>query len=48
VPVPRPPPRPAAPETAIASALGGATTGRPMLAPPVPIAPAAAATLNGR
>jgi hypothetical protein len=46
-PLPSRPPRPAAPETAIASALGAAS-GRPLLAPPVPISPAAAATLNGR
>jgi hypothetical protein len=47
-PAPRPT-RIAAQEPAVISALGGATAlGRPMLAPPVPIAPAAAATLHGR
>lgn len=38
------------PPTTVASALGGASAlglGRPMLAPPVPVAPAAAATLDG-
>jgi hypothetical protein len=45
-PAPRPT-RVAAQEPAVVSALGGATAlGRPMLAPPVPIAPAAAATLR--
>ncbi|PWS37182.1 hypothetical protein DFH01_09975 [Falsiroseomonas bella] len=45
-PAPRPT-RIAAQEPAVVSALGGATAlGRPMLAPPVPIAPAAAATLR--
>jgi hypothetical protein len=47
-PAPRPT-RIAAQEPAVLSALGGATAlGRPMLAPPVPISPAAAATLHGR
>ncbi|MGG5821550.1 hypothetical protein, partial [Falsiroseomonas sp. HW251] len=37
------------PETTVASALGGATIGgaRPLLPPPVPVSPAAAATLDG-
>ncbi|WP_137178404.1 hypothetical protein [Roseomonas sp. AR75] len=50
-PQPEPPPtRIAAQQTAtVASTLGTASSlGRPMLAPPVPIAPAAAATLHGR
>jgi hypothetical protein len=47
--------RAAAPETTVASALGGASMlgaasslGRPMLAPPVPVSQAAAATLDTR
>ena len=47
--------RNAAPETTVASALGAASMlgaasslGRPMLAPPVPVSQAAAATLDGR
>jgi hypothetical protein len=49
-PAPEPPRPPRVPqETAVASALGATgALGRPLLAPPVPIAPAAAATLHGR